>query len=97
MNDSDFLWLLEWYLNHCNGDWEHGSSVHIGTIDNPGWSVSINLENTELENKKFTTVRVDRSEVDWFICFIKNKKFEGRCGPGNLPEILHIFRKLAEV
>jgi hypothetical protein len=32
----------------------------------------------------------------WLFCFIKDGKFEGRCGPFNLPEALKIFRKWAE-
>jgi hypothetical protein len=47
MFDNNFLWLLKWYKSHCNGDWEHGRGIHLDTIDNPGWSLSINLEDTE--------------------------------------------------
>jgi hypothetical protein len=96
MNENDFLWLLKWYYNHCNGDWEHGQGIHIDSIDNPGWSISINLEDTELQTKKFQTIEKECAEHDWFICFIKNNKFEGRCGPLNLPEVLQIFRNWAE-
>lgn len=93
MYDDNLIWLMQWYRNHCNGDWEHGSGVHIGTIDNPGWSLSVNLEDTELEMKKFVKFETERSENDWLVCFIRDKKFEGRCGVGNLLELLHIFRK----
>jgi len=31
---DNFLWLLNWFRNHCDGDWEHGSGVHIETLDN---------------------------------------------------------------
>src|ERR1700722_3691288 len=86
MSENDFLWLLKWYQNHCNGDWEHGSGIHIGTLDNPGWSITINLENTALEDKKFQEIEIERSENNWLFCFIKNNKFEGRCGTINLPE-----------
>jgi hypothetical protein len=96
MFDNNFLWLLKWYQSHCNGDWEHGRGIHIDTIDNPGWSLSINLEDTELENIKFNEVKIERFDDDWFFCFIKNNIFEGRCGPLNLPEILQIFRHWAE-
>jgi hypothetical protein len=38
--------LEKWYSGQCNGEWEHGSGVHISTIDNPGWSASIGLHDT---------------------------------------------------
>ncbi len=97
MKVDDFLWLLNWFRDHCDGDWEHGSGIHIDTLDNPGWSISINLEGTELEGVEFKEIQVDRSDIDWFICFIKNGKFEGRCGISNFPEILSVFRKWVDV
>ncbi len=96
MEQDDFLWLQKWYLAHCNADWEHGSGIHIGTIDNPGWSVKVNLLEGELENKGFEKIYLERSEHNWIFCVVKDCKFEGACGPMNLPEILKIFRNWAE-
>ncbi len=96
MSEDNFFWLIKWFHAHCDGDWEHGYGIHIDTLDNPGWSVTINLSETELENRKFDKVKVEQSDDDWFICFIQSKKFEGRCGPLNLPEIFRIFREWAE-
>jgi ribosomal protein L37E len=31
--------LSDWYAAQCDGDWEHEFGIHIGTLDNPGWSV----------------------------------------------------------
>jgi hypothetical protein len=93
---NDFVWLQKWYHSHCDGDWEHDCRIHISTIDNPGWSVMINLENTELEEKKFNEIDIEISPDNWLICFIKNRKFEGCGGPVNLPEIFRIFRNWAE-
>ena len=59
--------------------------------DNPGWYITINLEGTECEGKAFKDKIVERSEHDWFHCFIRDKKFEGPCAPLNLPEVLKIF------
>jgi len=39
-------WLQQWYLQQCDGDWEHGYGLHIGTLDNPGWTVDVNLAGT---------------------------------------------------
>lgn len=33
-------WIKKWYLNHCNGDWEHNYGITIQTIDNPGVSIN---------------------------------------------------------
>ena len=95
INDN-FLWLLNWYQSHCDGDWEHDKRIHIGTLDNPGWSITVNIEDTELEDLDFKTIDIERSETNWLYCFIKNKQFEGRCGTPNLPEVLKIFRVWAE-
>lgn len=93
---DDFLWLQKWYQSHCNGDWEHDQRIRISTIDNPGWSITINLIDTELEDKQFIDAEKDLSETDWYMCFIKSKKFEGVGSSENLPEILKIFRKWVE-
>lgn len=97
MEKNDFLWLLQWYDEHCNGDWEHGSGIHLVTLDNPGWSITVNLEDTELEGKNFEKIEIDRSKTDWLVCFIKANQFEGRCGMNNVPEVLKIFRNWAEI
>jgi hypothetical protein len=31
------------YLRQCNGDWEHLYGITIETLDNAGWSVTIDL------------------------------------------------------
>jgi hypothetical protein len=41
-------------------------------------------------------VEIERSEIDWIFCSVKDGKFEGRCGAGNLPEVLKLFRDWAE-
>jgi hypothetical protein len=96
MKQDNFLWLQKWYQAHCDGDWEHDSGIHLGTIDNPGWSLTVNLQDTELEDKKFQKVKIKRSANDWVVCTVKDNNFEGRCGAGNLPEVLKLFRDWAE-
>ena len=41
-------WLQNWYHSNCDGGWEHLYGVKIDTLDNPGWSVAIDLEDTEI-------------------------------------------------
>jgi hypothetical protein len=40
--------LRAWYSARCDGNWEHEHGVKIDTLDNPGWSVVIDLEGTDL-------------------------------------------------
>jgi hypothetical protein len=94
--ESDFLWLLKWYHKQCDGDWEHGSGVHINTINNPGWSISINLDDTELSVLEFQEIRINYTEKSWLLCRVEEFKFKAYCGPSNLPEVLKIFREWAE-
>ena len=75
MNENDFFGLAQWYHSYCNGDWEHKARICIETIDNPGWSVSINLLDTDLQEKEFKKVELEESEDDWFICFKKKLFF----------------------
>ncbi len=96
MKKNNLAWLLHWYHNLCDGDWEHSNGIEIHTLDNPGWSIKISLEETHLKNKKFDIVNLERSENDWVYCSIKNGMFQGFGGPFNLPEILQIFHNWAE-
>jgi hypothetical protein len=94
--NNNLGWLFSWFYNQCDGDWEHGNGIQIGTIDNPGWYLKISLDETELQDKEFQKIRIDRSEHDWIRCFIENGVFEGVGGPFNLPQVLQIFRDWAE-
>jgi hypothetical protein len=94
---DDLLWLATWYAAQCDGDWEHQNGVAIGTLDNPGWSLTINLEGTPLEGRAFVAQEHDlMNDVSWWTCDVKGTNFEGRCGPRDLPAVLSAFRKWAE-
>lgn len=90
------LWIQSWFLAQCNGDWEHSYGVKIDTLDNPGWSVVIDLTGTALENVSMTPVVNNRTEDDWVNCSIVEQQFKGYCGPENLSEVLQIFQNFAE-
>lgn len=96
MNNDDFKWLQSWYKSKCNGDWEHSNRIRIETIDNPGWSISLNLYDTALQNKPFEIVDIKRDSENWIYCFVDKNRFEGRCGALNLSEVLKIFREWTE-
>jgi hypothetical protein len=86
-----YVELQKWYENQCDGDWEHQYGIEIGTLDNPGWSVSIDLTDTDLEEKEFQKISNTESERDWILCRIEEGKFEGDGGPQMLEEIIKVF------
>jgi hypothetical protein len=94
--NSELEWLFGWFYKQCDGDWEHGRGIQIGTSSNPGWFIKIDIEETDLHDKKFQKIFIERSEKDWVYCNKQNGFFEGDCGPFNLPEVLKIFREWAE-
>ena len=83
--------LQEWYHAHCDGDWEHEYGMRIENIDNPGWSLSIPISDTELETRPFTPVRRDHGSGDWLLCRVEDGTFRGDGGSRNLAEILRVF------
>ena len=98
MLSNDFLlqWTQEWYSNNCDGDWEHNQNIIITTIDNPGWSITIDLFGTVLSDKTFHEVFIEESSNNWFCCRVVEGKFLGDCGPQNLLNVIQIFRNWAE-
>ena len=85
-------WLQQWFVSQCNEEWEHEYGIKIDTIDNPGWSVTIDLIGTDLENGSMDTISIERSEDNWINCSVVDKQFKGYGGPDQLEEILNSFR-----
>jgi len=89
-------WLIDWYKSNCDGDWEHMFGVKIETLDNPGWSVNINVEDTNLEDKCFPELWTDNGDDDWIFCRVENNVFRGSGDPDKLEEMITIFKEWAE-
>jgi hypothetical protein len=92
-----------WYWAQCNGDWEHRHGVEISTLDNPGWSVRIDLHRTILRDKPFEPVseRIpsegEEDEPDtWWSCQVVEQQFQGHGDPGSLARILQVFLEWAK-
>lgn len=97
MTKTDLLtWLESWYESQCDGDWEHAFGVSIDTLDNPGWTIKVDLDGTELEDQEMVPIREERSPLDWVHCWVKHRQFHGAGGPQNLREILTLFRDWAQ-
>jgi len=89
-------WFQNWYQSQCNGDWEHTFGVKINTIDNPGWSIEVNLEETEFENVVIEYKLVEKSENDWYGLSVENSLFKGVGDPSKLNLILEKFKEIIE-
>jgi hypothetical protein len=93
MADNDPLRRLQdWYLSHCNGNWEHTYSIEISTLDNPGWRLKVELKDTDLYDRPFDDVILDgENKNDWYQCKVLNHDFEAHCGPARLNDVITIF------
>ncbi len=89
-------WLQKWYQSNCDGSWEHMFGVKIDTLDNPGWSVHIDLADTNLEGKPFTTISRLIDDNNWLICKVNNDVFNGGGDSHKLEEILRVFKAWVE-
>lgn len=81
--------IQAWYLAQCDGVWEHDHGVRIETLDNPGWSVRIDVKTSS--ERPFQATDERRSETDWIVCRVNSGVFEACGGHGNLAEILSGF------
>ncbi len=82
--------IQEWYKSNCDGDWEHSFGLSITTLDNPGWRVEIDLEETGLEDSVFEK-NIDNGDDDWIMIKTEKNKFIGNGDPNKLNDILKIF------
>jgi len=95
-DSNDVLaWLQWWYADQCDGDWEHGEGVAIGTLDNPGWRVEIDIEGTPLEGRAYERTKVERTDQDWLHSWLDGVKWHAAGGPLNLAEALALFQAWA--
>lgn len=84
--------LQVWYASQCDGDWEHQDGVDISTLDNPGWSLVINLTGSALEGHSFDAVEENyEHDTDWLRCWVADGRFQGAGGPLKLTRMLRIF------
>ena len=81
--------LQDWYISNCDGDWEHSYGFKLETLDNPGWAVAVDLDDTHQENQAFTERRINyEHDTEWLIVSKKGSKLEGYCGPTELEAML---------
>lgn len=88
--------LCAWFERQCVDDWHEDRGIKIETLDNPGWSLKIDLRGTVLEGKIFQSVQVEKSDCDWFIARRNDEIFEAFGGPKNLDDMIESFLAWAE-
>ena len=96
MNPNTLEALQQWYLAQCDGDWEHSFGVSITNLDNPGWSLDIDLTGTALMSQAFAPIQRLEHETEWVSCQRTETQFQGRGGPLMLGELIRIFLRWAE-
>ncbi|MBQ2264594.1 MAG: immunity 53 family protein [Oscillospiraceae bacterium] len=89
-------WLQKWYADNCDGSWEHMNVIKIESLDNPGWLVKINLEDTALEGEPFEEINYDNGDDDWLCCRINGNLYYCAGDPSKLETMLSIFKEWAE-
>ncbi len=95
-NTETIALLQKWFIDRCNGDWEHAWRVTIETLDNPGWIIKIDLQDTARAYEHLDQVKIQRSENNWVMYRVEKTQFVGACGPLNLGETIRIFLKWFE-
>jgi hypothetical protein len=93
---SSIEWLESWYRAHCNGDWEHQNGIRITTLDNPGWSLDVDLGETELADRAMPEKLLNRTDIDWVFVEVREGVFHARGGSGNLIELIGLFRAFVD-
>lgn len=94
MNEISSLdWLMRWYEHQCDGDWEHSYGIAIDTLDNPGWSLKIDLNGTAHDGQVMERQTHDLDHgTDWWTCWTENNQFHGAGGPRKLAALIESFR-----
>lgn len=87
--------LTDWFVQRCDGEWEHDTGIRIATLDNPGWAIDIRIAETDLEGVTVDWVRADLTENRWLHWRSTGIMFEARCGAGDLEWALEAFREFA--
>ncbi|ROP37121.1 immunity 53 family protein [Saccharothrix texasensis] len=89
---DDLVFLQQWFSAHCDEDWEHGEGIKLISLDNPGWSLEVDLRGTGFEGRSMPRVKAERSETDWTQAWSDGRKFHAVGGAGNLVEVIGHFR-----
>lgn len=93
---SNISRLTKWYEAQCLNEWHEEFGIRIETLDNPGWSLKIDLQKTGLSQRDFDESKIERTERDWVVVRKSGGMFEAFGGPANLDEMIGMFLAWAE-
>jgi len=86
-------WIEDWFFNQLNDEWEHGFGIEIRTLDNPGWSIKVDLVDTPFENISMESLYVENSEDDWYSIEVNEGVYKGYGDALKLDFLLRNFRE----
>lgn len=89
-------WISTWFSSHCDGDWEHENIIKIETLSNPGWTITIDVNYTELDEIDIKLEKYRASDDDWYSFEIKKNTFRAGGDPSKLYFLLNKFKELVE-
>ncbi|WP_000806817.1 Imm53 family immunity protein [Leptospira interrogans] len=91
-----FDWLIQWYSDQCDGQWELENQINIYTVSNPGWTFKVGLKSTKLGNYEIDSGLIETEETDWYLYYIKDSVYDAGGDTSKLPTLVEIFRSLWE-
>ncbi len=94
--EDELTRLQAWYAAHCDGEWEHTNGIRIDTLDNPGWSVVVDLAGTGLAGIPLPERSEDDGEGRWLHVAVRERRFKGHGGPAMLPRLVSTFLDWAD-
>lgn len=90
-------WLSHWYTSQCDGDWEHGYGITIETLDNPGWSITVDIDLLPVGDlEPIPWQYFENNENDWYGFKAEDDKFEASGDPTKLSFIISLFKDFVE-
>lgn len=94
-NQNDYMdnvikTIEKWYKAQCDAEWEHEYGVVIASTDNPGWHVTIDLAETELDG---LSLELESCEDDtgWWLRKVHDGQYVTAGDPHKLELILTKF------
>ncbi|MGW7534050.1 Imm53 family immunity protein [Amycolatopsis sp. NPDC054798] len=92
---ESFQFLLDWYAEQCDEEWEHEFGVKLSTLDSPGWLLEVDLEYTDLAGRRMERSDFEGDAGRWAQCWSDGEKFHGACDPASFELVLAQFKAFA--
>jgi hypothetical protein len=89
-------WLQNWFESHCDSNWEHGLGIRIETIDNPGWSIEIDLNGTDVSLEQQNWTFLELSNTSWIGYKVEDNIYFASGDPQKLELLVLIFKMIIE-